>query len=183
MWSEVVVYRLDEFVVRMGHCERSGARDGPQVGGVVCWVGLAKTRHSDRPGKRCQMIRGIGNAKESREMKQQSELNGIVQARQQWTLCINPQGRFTNELVVRPTETERHGLWVADVGSQDDPGRIADGHLLASAPELHALVEVMESWLRCGDLDPAQIRLWRAQARAVLRRADRGQYGLARRGR
>lgn len=43
---------------------------------------------------------------------------------------------FTNGLIIRPTDTGAHGEWVADVGSQIDPQRIANANLIAAAPEL-----------------------------------------------
>jgi hypothetical protein len=80
-----------------------------------------------------------------------------------WEFGENPQGSFTNELVVRPAGEFPHGDWIADCGPSAQEQRIANGRLIAAAPEL---LEVLQLAVQtAGDAS------WAPQARAAIKKA------------
>ena len=54
---------------------------------------------------------------------------------QTWEYGENPNGMYTNEIVVRPEGEFPHGLWVADCGP-NTPENVSKARLIAAAPEM-----------------------------------------------
>ena len=95
-----------------------------------------------------------------------------------WECGVNPQGYFSNEVVIRPKGQFPHGLWIADCGPRADKERNANACLIAAAPDLYEMLNLcskeLEAWLRAdGSDDATEILI--EKVRLVMRHAEGNQ--------